>query len=123
MKNIASKSQQQLAQVFYWARVFILCTSLCMLLPGASPSVAMADTGEKASEVGLGLASFVTTLPYGAVKIAYAGLGAIIGGFTYLLTAGDFDSANVIWEKSLLGHYVITPDHLTGNTPVKFVGP
>jgi len=50
-------------------------------------------------------------------------LAAIIGEVTYLLTAGDLNSANVIWEKSLLGHYVITPDHLTGDKPVKFIGP
>ncbi|GJL53501.1 MAG: hypothetical protein NPIRA02_06330 [Nitrospirales bacterium] len=122
MKHIIADSQHR-TQASYWTRVLLLCTSLCLLFPAVGPATALADTGEKATDIGLGLASFVTTVPYGAVKVAYAGLGAIIGGFTYLLTAGDIDSANVIWEKSLLGHYVITPDHLTGNTPVKFVGP
>jgi len=104
-------------------RLILLCTSMLVLSPGAATESAWADDGKTASDVGLGIASFITTLPYGAIKIAYAGLGAIIGGFTYLLTAGDLDSANVVWEKSLLGTYVITPDHLTGEKPIRFLGP
>ena len=94
-----------------------------MLVSGFSAQPVLADTAEKATDAGLGIASFVSTLPYGAVKLAYAGLGAIVGGFTYLLTAGDLDSANIVWEKSLLGTYVITPDHLTGDKQVRFLGP
>ena len=122
MKNFV-RGSQQFPRGSYWARLGILSTLLFVLLSITGTSSALANTQEKATDVGLGLASFVTTLPYGAVKIAYAGLGAIIGGFTYVLTAGDVDSARVVWEKSLLGHYVITPDHLTGNKPVKFIGP
>ena len=96
---------------------------LLLISPGISTQSAWADAGENATEVGLGVASFVATLPYGAIKIAYAGLGAIIGGFTYLLTAGHLESANVVWEKSLLGTYVLTPDHLKGEKQVYFLGP
>ena len=71
----------------------------------------------------LGIASFVTTLPYGAVKLAYAGLGAVVGGFSYVLSVGDLDTAETVWEKSLLGKYVLTPSHLTGDEPIKFMGP
>ncbi len=106
-----------------FTRILLLCTTLLILSPGFATQAVWADTEEKATEVGLGVASFVTTLPYGAVKLAYASLGAVIGGLTYLLTAGDLDSANAVWEKSLLGHYVITPDHLTGEVPLKFSGP
>ncbi len=102
----------------------LICTMVFVLLPGLAPQSALAaDANETATDVGLGFASFLTTLPYGAVKIAYAGIGAIIGGFTYALTAGDLDSANVVWEKSLLGTYVITPDHLTGDKQIRFIGP
>ncbi len=103
--------------------VVFLFTLVLLFSPGISIQSAYADGGEDAKEVGLGLASFVSTLPYGAIKIAYAGLGAIIGGFTYALTAGDLDSANIVWEKSLKGTYVITPEHLTGDKPVRFIGP
>ncbi len=104
--------------------LFVMLFTLSLLIaPGISTQSAWADAGENATEVGLGVASFVATLPYGAVKIAYASLGAIIGGFTYLLTAGDLESANVVWEKSLLGTYVLTPDHLKGDKQVYFLGP
>ena len=107
----------------HFSLLIILLTLTLLLSPEIATQPAWADAGENASEVGLGIASVVATLPYGALKIAYAGLGTIIGGFTYLLTAGDLDSANIVWEKSLLGTYVITPDHLKGEKPVRFVGP
>ena len=122
MHRVTSSNIQSNSQTHY--SMLILFFTLTLLFPpGIATQVALADTGDNAKDVGLGLASFVTTLPYGAVKIAYAGLGAIIGGFTYLLTAGDVDTANIVWEKSLLGTYVITPDHLTGDKPVRFIGP
>ncbi|MGB0909639.1 MAG: hypothetical protein ACPGYT_04705 [Nitrospirales bacterium] len=122
MHRVTSSSIQPKSHT-YDSLVVLLFTLILLFTPGIATQAALADTGDNAKDVGLGLASFVTTLPYGAVKIAYAGLGAIIGGFTYLLTAGDVDTANIVWEKSLLGTYVITPDHLTGDKPVRFIGP
>ena len=94
-----------------------------ILFQGIPTSTAWAETGNAAADMGLGIASFISTLPYGAVKLAYAGLGAIIGGFTYVLTAGNEDAAGTVWEKSLLGTYVLTPSHLTGDEPIRFIGP
>ena len=122
MKHVSPCTTQSLYSPSF-TRILLLCTTLFVLSPGVVTQPVWADTEEKATEVGLGVASFVTTLPYGAVKLAYASLGAVIGGLTLLLTAGDLNSANTVWEKSLLGHYVITPDHLTGEVPLKFVGP
>ena len=98
----------------------LLATILFQVTP---TSTAWAETGNTAADMGLGIASFITTLPYGAVKLAYAGLGAIIGGFTYVLTVGNEDAAGTVWEKSLLGTYVLTPSHLTGDEPIRFIGP
>lgn len=94
-----------------------------VLFQGTPTSMAWAETGNTAADMGLGIASLITTLPYGAVKLAYAGLGAIFGGFTYVLTAGNEDAAGAVWEKSLLGTYVLTPAHLTGEEPIRFIGP
>ena len=57
-----------------------------------------------------------------ALKVAYAALGGIIGGFAYALTGGDLDTAKTVWKPSFYGTYVITPDHLKGNEPVRFYG-
>ena len=122
MKSV-TQSRIRLYQPLYFFMLVFLCSLFLLISPGIGTQPAWADAGETATDVGLGFASFVSTLPYGAIKIAYAGLGAIIGGFTYVLTAGDLDSANIVWEKSLLGTYVITPDHLTGDKPVRFIGP
>ena len=106
---------------FVLFRLFTVIMLTLMLLQ--SPSTLWAEDGNAAADMGLGIASFVTTLPYGALKLAYAGLGAIFGGFTYVLTAGNQDAAQNIWDKSLLGTYVLTPSHLTGEKPIRFIGP
>jgi hypothetical protein len=74
------------------------------------------------NEAALGVGSFFLTLVYTPVKMAYAILGGIIGGFTYGLTGGNLETAQEVWEPSVYGTYVITPDHLKGNEPVRFVG-
>jgi len=74
------------------------------------------------SQGGLGVASVLLTIPYGIVKVVYAGLGAIIGGFAYVLTGFDEKPAKKIWDTSLRGTYVITPEHLKGDKPVRFLG-
>jgi hypothetical protein len=79
-------------------------------------------TQSTGTQFGLGAASFFLTLPYGIVKVVYATLGGIIGGLTYALTAGNENAANAVWDTSLRGTYVITPDHLKGNKPVRFFG-
>jgi len=70
----------------------------------------------------LGAGSFFLTLVYTPVKLAYAILGGIIGGFTYGLTGGDLETAQSVWEPSVYGTYLITPDHLKGNEPIRFIG-
>ena len=71
----------------------------------------------------LGVTSLLATIPYGATKLLYAGLGAVVGGFSYVLTLGNTDTADTIWKKSLMGTYVLSPEHLTGEEPIHFVGP
>jgi len=55
--------------------------------------------------------------------LVYAGLGGVIGSLAYILTLGGDEPTTTVWEKSLLGTYVLTPEHLTGEEPIRFVGP
>lgn len=71
----------------------------------------------------LNVTSWVITVPYGATKVAYAGLGTVVGALGYILTLGSDEPAYSVWRASLLGTYVLTPDHLTGDEPIRFVGP
>jgi hypothetical protein len=80
------------------------------------------ESQDPASEAGLGVASVILTIPYGALKVAYAILGGITGGFTYVLTGGNLKAAQTVWDTSLRGTYIITPEHLRGDKPVRFLG-
>ena len=93
-----------------------------ILLQGAPTSMVWAEDQSPAGGMGMGLASFISTIPYGCVKLAYATLGAIIGGFTYVLTGANADAAGQIWNKSMNGTYVLTPAHLSGEEPILFFG-
>jgi len=84
-------------------------------------SFAAEEESSPGNDAALGAGSFFLTLVYTPVKLAYAILGGIIGGFTYGLTGGDLETAQSVWEPSVYGTYVITPDHLKGNEPVRFV--
>jgi hypothetical protein len=75
-----------------------------------------------ATQYGLGTASVFLTIPYGLVKVMFATLGGIFGGFTYAFSGGNEKAAKAVWYTSLRGTYVITPDHLKGDKAVRFFG-
>ena len=70
-----------------------------------------------------GAACFIVTPVYGAFKLAFAGVGAIVGGIAWIFSGGDSRASQKIWDTSLKGTYIITPDHLKGKKQVNFVGP
>jgi len=74
------------------------------------------------TQFGIGAASVLLSIPYGAAKVTYAALGGVIGGFAYAFSAGDIEAAKAVWTSSLRGTYVLTPDHLKGDKPVQFMG-
>ena len=97
----------------------LLFTVFMMLQPG---TVLAEEDTSPAEEAGLGLGSGLLTLVYLPVKVVYAVLGGVVGGFTYALTGGDLETAQTVWEPSFYGTYVITPSHLKGDEPVRFYG-
>ncbi|UCE64656.1 MAG: hypothetical protein JSU59_05885 [Nitrospirota bacterium] len=102
---------------FLVATVFTLLT-----FQSAAPSIAWAEEKSPAADLVVGAVSFVATIPYGCIKLAYAGMGAIIGGLTYLLTGANAEAAGRVWDQTMRGTYVITPSHLAGDEPVRFFG-
>ena len=103
-------------------RCLLVTVFTILTLQNAPTSVAWAEEQSAGAELGVGAASFIATLPYGCIKLAYAGMGAIIGGFTYLLTGANEAAAARIWDQTMRGTYVITPSHLAGDEPVRFFG-
>ncbi|MEW6247244.1 MAG: hypothetical protein AB1555_11115 [Nitrospirota bacterium] len=74
------------------------------------------------SQGGLGIGAALLTIPYGVAKVVFALCGGIVGGLTYVFTGADEKAAKKVWDTSIRGTYVITPDHLKGNKPVRFLG-
>ena len=107
-----------------------LVAVLMMVLFAAPISPGLAQDNSRPDKVhsaaptqfGIGAASVLLSIPYGAAKVTYAALGGIIGGFAYLFSAGDKDAAQAVWIPSLHGTYVLTPDHLKGDKSIQFIG-
>jgi hypothetical protein len=72
---------------------------------------------------GYGAGALFCSLLYIPLKLTYAILGGLIGGGTYLVTAGNTQAANTVWRSSLGGDWVVTPAMLQGQEPLNFSGP
>lgn len=117
------KITQSPRQRSYGFRSRVLLILALSLLISLSPAHADENTESGTSQLVTGAACIVVTPVYGVFKLVYAGAGAIAGGLTWLFTGGDKKSAQKVWDASLKGTYIITPDHLKGKKPIHFVGP
>jgi len=111
----------------------VLAFSTLVLMSAASPSLvraegleapaaAQTDNSGTPKDAGMQAASFLLTIPYGIAKSVFALSGGIVGGLTYAFTGGDTVAAKKVWHTSMYGTYVITPAHLRGEKPVRFLG-
>src|SRR5277367_1848443 len=72
---------------------------------------------------GYGVGALLCNVLYIPAKLTYAVLSGVVGGGTYLVTAGNQTAANTVWRSSLGGDYVVTPQMLAGQQPINFSGP
>jgi hypothetical protein len=77
---------------------------------------------EEEPSLGLQIASGALSVLYTPFKVVYAGLGGFMGGLTYLLTAGNEQAAQSVWDASLQGTYWLTAKHLQGKEAIHFKG-
>ncbi len=80
------------------------------------------ETPDQDSSTGLIIGSGALSLLYTPIKVTYAVLGGFFGGFAYILTGGNAETATSIWDSSLGGTYVIQPEHLRGDQSILFMG-
>ena len=110
--------------------VVFLLLALCTvtIVPSAwsqesTGSASSASTeGGDTSSAGMQVAAGFSTLLYFPLKAAFAISGSIVGGLAYAFSGGNEQVAKSIWTTSLYGTYIITPDHLQGNRPIRFLG-
>ncbi len=92
--------------------------------PAATTQVPQpADNNVNWPGAGYGAGALLCNVIYIPAKLVYAILGGIVGGGTYLITAGNQQAANTVWRSSLGGDYVVTPQMLAGQQPINFSGP
>src|SRR5271155_55507 len=82
-----------------------------------------ADNNVNWPGAGYGAGALLCNVLYIPAKLTYAILGGIVGGGTYLVTAGNAQAANTVWRSALGGDYVVTPQMLAGQQPINFSGP
>ena len=88
----------------------------------AAPPSSEGTEGGTPASAGMLAAAGLSTLLYFPLKAVFAISGGIVGGLTYVFTAGDEQAAKKVWNTTLYGTYIITPDHLQGNRPIRFLG-
>lgn len=110
------------------AVVLLLALSIITMSPSAWSQDSMASSsnasaeGGSASSAGMQAAAGFSTLLYLPLKAAFAISGGIVGGLAYAFSGGNEQAAKSIWTTSLYGTYILTPDHLQGNRPIRFLG-
>ena len=88
----------------------------------AAPPSSDRTEGGTVSSAGMQAAAGFSTLLYLPLKAVFALSGGIVGGLAYAFSGGNEQAAKSIWDTSLYGTYIITPDHLQGNRPIRFLG-
>ena len=100
-------------------RRWIACVVVGAMLASARPALAEEGFFEKA---GIGLGTALVNVLYIPAKFTYATVGGLIGGFAWVLSLGDTDTAMGVWEPTMGGSYIVTPNMLRGREPLEFSG-
>ena len=102
--------------------VIALC-AITMVQPAWSQETSPSSSeGGSASSAGMQAAAGLLTIPYVVCKAAFAIGGGIVGGLTYVFTGGNENAAKSVWTTSMYGTYILTPEHLQGDRPIRFLG-
>ncbi len=126
LHRLPSTGSTAVFRLVAFSLVVALCTALSA--PAAwseeplPPASSDATEGGSASSAGMGAAAGLSTLLYLPLKAAFAIGGGLVGGLAYALSGGNETAAKSIWTTSMYGTYIITPEHLRGDRPIRFLG-
>jgi hypothetical protein len=99
-----------------------VCLAVAICLAPVAWAAEKSNGENPGTDIGLGVASVLCSIPYGAAKVVLAVLGGVTGAFTYVLSGFDKKAADSVWYTTIEGDYVVTPDHLTGKKDLRFTG-
>lgn len=108
--------------------IVTLCSVALLIAPvsaqesGSSSNVPVSSNDASASGVGIQAGSALATIIYFPLKLAFAIGGGVVGGLAYGFSGGSEQTAKNIWIPSVYGTYIITPEHLKGDKPIRFLG-
>ncbi len=104
-------------------RIAGLALAAALLAQPVTATPAWAHAGQNPlNEFAAGFACFVISPVYGAFKVGLGLLGGLVGSFAWALSGGDTATASKVWDPTMKGTYVIAPDHLRGEKPIRFIG-
>lgn len=103
-------------------RTVVVLVALSVCLAPVAWAAEKTNNENPASDIGLGVASFLCSVPYGAAKVALAIVGGVTGSLTYVFSGFDKKAADAVWYTTIEGDYVVTPDHLRGKKDLRFTG-
>jgi hypothetical protein len=103
-------------------RTVVVLVALSVCLSPVAWAAEKSNGENPASDIGLGVASFLCSVPYGAAKVALAIVGGVTGSLTYVFSGFDKKAADAVWYTTIEGDYVVTPDHLRGKKDLRFTG-
>lgn len=99
-----------------------ICMGLTMIPPGSTLADDQMSGTDSSDDTGMQVASWALTVPYCAVKSAFAIAGSVVGGLGYAFSGGDSKTAESVWITSVYGTYILRPAHLRGEEPIHFLG-
>lgn len=86
------------------------------------PPAALAEEESTVSTGVAGFAAGLCSMAYTPLKIAYAGSGLVVGGMSYLASAGHSPTSSRLIRRAVRGDYVLTPKQLRGQNRIHFFG-
>lgn len=104
--------------------ILVVVVTYCSMLvtPAWSQASSVDQQQGTATGAGMGAASAAATILYFPFKAAFAIGGGLVGGLAYVFSGFSEQTAMNVWVPSVYGTYLITPEHLTGDRPVRFLG-
>lgn len=113
----------------HWSNAIVLslvmtCSLAILVAPlsAQESNVPVSSNDASPSGVGIQAGSALATILYFPLKLAFAIGGGVVGGLAYGFSGGSEQTAKNIWIPSMYGTYIITPEHLKGDKPIRFLG-